>query len=77
MTLLTVFAPLFSAPSFRKFTMLACGFVAQAGKRTVCSGRTLLIVLLPDCLAARGLKRLWVPIQAYPGHPPRRAVLAR
>ena len=46
-------APLFSAPSFRKFTMLACGFVAQAGKRTVCApdGRSLLsccpIVLLP------------------------------
>ena len=35
MTLLTGFAPLFTAPSFRTFTMLACGFVAQTGKRTV------------------------------------------
>ena len=32
MTLLTGFAPLFTAPSFRTFTMLACGFVAQTGK---------------------------------------------
>ena len=29
MTLLAVFAPLFTAPSFRTFTMLACGFLAQ------------------------------------------------
>ena len=36
MTLLAVFAPLFTAPSFRTFTMLACGFLAQPGKRTVC-----------------------------------------
>jgi hypothetical protein len=36
MTLLTAFAPLFTAPSFRTFTMLACGFLAQPGRRTVC-----------------------------------------
>ena len=36
MTLLAVFSPLFTAPSFRTFTMLACGFLAQSGKRTVC-----------------------------------------
>ena len=36
MTLLAVFCPLFTAPSFRTFTMLACGFLAQSGKRTVC-----------------------------------------
>ena len=36
MTLLAVFAPLFTAPSFRTFSMLACGFLAQPGKRTVC-----------------------------------------
>ena len=35
MTLLAVFAPLFTAPSFRTFTALACGFLAQSGKRTV------------------------------------------
>jgi hypothetical protein len=36
MTLLAVFAPSFTAPSFRTFSMLACGFLAQPGKRTVC-----------------------------------------
>ena len=36
MTLLAVFSPLFTAPSFRTFTALACGFLAQSGKRTVC-----------------------------------------
>jgi hypothetical protein len=35
--LLTSFAPLFTAPSFRTFTMLACGFLAQTGRRTVCA----------------------------------------
>ena len=29
MTLLAAFSPLFTAPSFRTFTMLACGFSAQ------------------------------------------------
>jgi hypothetical protein len=36
LTLLSVFSPLFTAPSFRTFTGLACGFLAQGGKRTVC-----------------------------------------
>ena len=31
MTLLAVFSPLFTAPSFRTFTMLACGFLASPG----------------------------------------------
>ncbi|HET9973889.1 MAG TPA: hypothetical protein VFQ68_37045 [Streptosporangiaceae bacterium] len=48
MTLLTVFWPLFTAPSFRTFTGLACGFLAQGGKRTVCG-------MLPGA----GLSRLW------------------
>ena len=30
MSLLAGLAPLFTAPSFRTFTMLACGFLAQA-----------------------------------------------
>ena len=34
--LLAVFAPCFTAPSFRPFCALACGFVGQTGKRTVC-----------------------------------------
>jgi hypothetical protein len=34
-SLLAWFVPLFTAPSFRTFTMLACGFLAQTGKRTV------------------------------------------
>jgi hypothetical protein len=43
MTLLPVFSP-----SFRAFTMLVCGFLAQSGKRTVCG-----------MLAGAGLSRLW------------------
>ena len=35
-SLLAVFGPLFTAPSFRTFCGLACGFLSQAGKRTVC-----------------------------------------
>jgi len=36
MALLSSFAPLFTAPSFRTFCGLAWGFLAQTGKRTVC-----------------------------------------
>ena len=36
MTLLAWFAPLFTVPSFRTFTGLACGFLARSEKRTVC-----------------------------------------
>jgi hypothetical protein len=36
MTLLAGLAPLFTAPAFRTFRGLACGFLAQTGKRTVC-----------------------------------------
>jgi hypothetical protein len=31
MTLLAVFSPLFTAPSFRAFTMLACGLLRTCG----------------------------------------------
>jgi len=48
MGLLASFAPLFTAPSFRTFTMLACGFLAQTGRRTVCG-----------MLAGAGLSRTW------------------
>jgi DDE superfamily endonuclease len=54
MTLLTGFAPLFTAPSFRTFTMLACGFVAQTGKRTVCG-----------MLTGAGLSRAWSHDRAH------------
>src|SRR5271157_1304990 len=54
MTLLAVFSPLFTAPSFRTFTMLACGFLAQPGKRTVCG-----------MLAGAGLSRLWPHDRAH------------
>jgi DDE superfamily endonuclease len=54
MTLLTVFAPLFTAPSFRTFTALACGFSAQSGKRTVCG-----------MLMGAGLSRLWPHDRAH------------
>ena len=48
------FAPLFTAPSFRTFSMLACGFIAQTGKRTVCG-----------MLAGAGLPRLWSHDRAH------------
>jgi hypothetical protein len=48
MTLLAVFSPLFTVPSFRVFCGLACGFLAQPGRRTVCG-----------MLAGAGLSRLW------------------
>jgi len=54
MTLLAVFSPLFTAPSLRTFTGLACGFLAQSGKRTVCG-----------MLAGAGLSRLWPHDRAH------------
>ena len=54
MTLLAVFAPLFTAPSFRTFSMLACGFLAQSGKRTVCG-----------MLTGAGLSRIWPHDRAH------------
>ena len=54
MTLLPGFAPLFTAPSFRTFTGLACGFLAQRGKRTVCG-----------MLTGAGLSRLWPHDRAH------------
>ena len=52
--LLAVFGPLFTAPSFRTFCGLACGFVAQTGSRTVCG-----------MLAGAGLSRLWPHDRAH------------
>jgi DDE superfamily endonuclease len=54
MTLLAVFCPLFTAPSFRTFTGLACGFLAQSGKRTVCG-----------MLTGSGLSRAWPHDRAH------------
>lgn len=54
MTVLVVFAPLFTAPSFRTFAMLACGFLAQSGKRTVCG-----------MLTGAGLSRIWPHDRAH------------
>ena len=54
MTLLAVFSPLFTAPSFRTFTGLACGFLARSGKRTVCG-----------MLTGAGLSRLWSHDRAH------------
>jgi DDE superfamily endonuclease len=54
MTLLAVFSPLFTAPSFRTFAALACGFLAQSGKRTVCG-----------MLTGAGLSRLWSHDRAH------------
>jgi DDE superfamily endonuclease len=52
--LLAWFAPLFTAPSLRTFTMLACGFIAQADRRTVCG-----------MLAGAGLSRAWPHDRAH------------
>jgi DDE superfamily endonuclease len=54
MTLLALFSPLFTAPSFRTFTGLACGFLAQSGKRTVCG-----------MLTGAGLSRAWPHDRAH------------
>jgi hypothetical protein len=54
MTLLAAFAPLFTAPSFRTFCGLACGFLAQPGKRTVCG-----------MLTGAGLSRMWPHDRAH------------
>jgi hypothetical protein len=54
MTLLAVFSPLFTAPSFRTFTALCCGFLAQSGKRTVCG-----------MLTGARLSRLWSHDRAH------------
>ena len=54
MTLLAVFTPLFTAPSFRTFAMLACGFFARSGQRTVCG-----------MLTGAGLSRLWPHDRAH------------
>src|SRR2546430_14073539 len=54
MALLAVFSPLFTAPSFRTFTMLACGLLAQPGKRTACG-----------MLTGAGLSRAWPHDRAH------------
>ena len=54
MTLLAVFSPLFTAPSLRTFTMLACGFLAHSGRQTVCG-----------MLTGAGLSRLWPHDRAH------------
>jgi hypothetical protein len=54
MGLLAAFAPLFTVPSFRTFCGLACGFLAQAGRRTVCG-----------MLAGAGLSRAWSHDRAH------------
>jgi hypothetical protein len=54
MMLLASFGSLFTAPSFRTFCGLACGFLAQAGRRTVCGK-----------LAGAGLSRCWPHDRAH------------
>ena len=54
MSVLAVFAPLFTAPSFRTFTMLSCGFLAQTARRTVCG-----------MLAGADLGRCWSHDRAH------------
>ena len=54
LTLLSAFASVFTAPTFRTFTALACGFLAQTGKRTVCG-----------MLTGAGLSRKWPHDRAH------------
>jgi DDE superfamily endonuclease len=53
-TLLAVFSPLFTVPSSRTFCGLACGFLAQPGRRTVCG-----------MLTGAGLSRAWPHDRAH------------
>jgi hypothetical protein len=53
-SLLAVFGPSFTAWSFRTFCGLACGFLAQTGKRTVYG-----------MLAGAGLSRAWPHDRAH------------
>ncbi len=53
-SLLAVFGPLFTAPSFRAFCGLTCGFLTQTGRRTVCG-----------MLDGAGLSRLWPHDRAH------------
>jgi hypothetical protein len=52
--LIAAFGPLFTAPSFRTFCGLACGFLAQTGRRSVCG-----------MLAGAGLTRSWSHDRAH------------
>jgi hypothetical protein len=52
--LLTVFEPCFTAPTFRTFCALACGFWTQTGRRTVCG-----------MLTGAGLSRTWAHHRAH------------
>jgi len=54
MNVLAAFAPLFTVRSFRTFCGLACGFLAQTGRRTVCG-----------MLTGAGLSRLWPHDRAH------------
>lgn len=54
MNLLAGLFPLFTAPSFRMFCGLACGFLTQTGKRTVCG-----------MLTAAGLAQVWPHDRAH------------
>ena len=59
LSLLAGLAPLFTAPSFRTFCGLACGFLTRPGKPTVCG-----------MLEGAGLSRLWPPSSAASSSPP-------
>jgi hypothetical protein len=52
--LLAVLFPLFTGPSFRTFCGLACGFLTQTGKRTVCG-----------MLTGAGLAQVWPHDRAH------------
>src|SRR5438034_10667429 len=53
-TLLMVFQPCFTVPTFRTFCGLASGFLAQTGRRSVCG-----------MLTGAGLSRIWPHDRAH------------
>src|SRR5438309_708292 len=72
MNVLAVFGPLFTVPSFRTFCGMACGFLAQTGKRTVCGMLAKLVI--KDTSSA---SRLWLArrmAEAIAGALPGRAI---
>jgi len=64
MRLLTSSAPLFTAPSFRTFCGLACGFFAQTGKRTVCGMLGALVTIaIDDAYLTNGIADLVLSVK--------------
>src|SRR6266704_2564669 len=71
-SLLAVFGPLFTAPSFRTFCGLACGFLSQTGRRTVCGmpAGAPVVVAIDDTLFRRLKIKVWAASWFHDGSAP-------